>query len=658
MRTSSIRKPKADEAENGVPNHENQKKGNYEKGSIFEKEVSKIFDLMGFDIKLNWTSETAVNEIDILLTRKKPFGNEEEHYICECKNLNKKVGKKIVNEVKGVLLSMKDTRKNVRDAIIVSKQGFSKDAIEAAKEAKDLVIHLYTYEKLLAEVLDFNQYLNSLDRQYISDAKKIKYIEQDFLHGSRKEIIDGFKFVMKWLETTGTKQLLLLGDSGSGKTTFVKWLAYRMGKAYKENPEKAVLPYLIYLDNCGQIVDLSRLLSDNLKNNNVIPPNTDQFMKLLSSGKILFILDAIDIIIKRFDIQTLLDFLRQLNLFMKGDAKIILTARKHAFKNNVEVEKIFGMPISNCFFEESDNLYQKDNLDESECEIVQLKEFLLPQIEAYFEKKFHGKGNKFYQTFQNRYDFIAISSRPMFLEMIVNELFGSDQNGKSKTDREIYRKLLYLLERKSRWDILYGDIGHLMEDLAYSLWKNDLQSIDYSALSLLIANYMISNKIANIDDLNTIDFEVRSTAFLVRDDDGNYSFAHKSLLEYLIARKVAREFNRLNFDILDMQLLSEGTIYFLQQMIDESTILRISKKILSEENSGKIFNNALFTFFLIQRKRLLGLSISSKKYTEISQIEEEKFWRDVNALLPREINIRDVFLKEWKSVCKIGRRSL
>ena len=50
-----------------------------EKGKSFEEKTAEVFKLMGFEVELNKERETAGNEIDIFLKKKKILGNKYEY---------------------------------------------------------------------------------------------------------------------------------------------------------------------------------------------------------------------------------------------------------------------------------------------------------------------------------------------------------------------------------------------------------------------------------------------------------------------------------------------------------------------------------------------------------------------------------------------------
>jgi hypothetical protein len=85
---------------NRPTDEELRKKGaeRVEKGKSFEEKTAEVLKLMGFEVELNKERETAGNEIDIFLKKKKSLGNKYEYYVCECKDWKDKVGKDIVNK--------------------------------------------------------------------------------------------------------------------------------------------------------------------------------------------------------------------------------------------------------------------------------------------------------------------------------------------------------------------------------------------------------------------------------------------------------------------------------------------------------------------------------------------------------------------------------
>lgn len=72
--------------------------------------------------------------------------------------------------------------------------------------------------------MDFNTYLSSLIQNFEFDPLYDLYIEQDFFPERDLKEINSFRFVEQWQEKPDRKQFSLLGDYGTGKTSFAKKL--------------------------------------------------------------------------------------------------------------------------------------------------------------------------------------------------------------------------------------------------------------------------------------------------------------------------------------------------------------------------------------------------------------------------------------------------
>jgi hypothetical protein len=112
----------------------------------------------------------------------------------------------------------------------------------------------------------------------------------------------------------------------------------------------------------------------NLDDGQVKPPNKKLFLKLLSEGKILLIIDAFDQIDNTINLQTAFYFINKLNKSLEGDAKVIITARTYSFRNSSEIDRIFVNQQTGTHFNEFFRHF-KGGKRNSDFEIVYLKKF-------------------------------------------------------------------------------------------------------------------------------------------------------------------------------------------------------------------------------------------------------------------------------------------
>ncbi|UCH93660.1 MAG: NACHT domain-containing protein [Candidatus Aminicenantes bacterium] len=410
----------------GIPyEDEDQEVSRYEKGKSFERKVGDIFILMGFEVEYN--REIAGNEIDVFIKEKRKIGKKYAYYICECKDWGQKVGVDVVRDIFTLRESVNEEFKSngmgkYCEAIIVSIKGFTEEAINYAESVG---ITFYTYNQLLAELMDFDTYLTVLIQNFEGSELQRLYIQQDFIPERTLEEINSFSFVEKWLKEAGRKQFSLLGDYGTGKTSFAKVLAYKMAKAYKEEYEKSRIPFLVNLRDCKGAFSLKNLLHQQLINSNVKPANEEIFLKLLTEGQILLIFDAFDEIANMSNAEIALSNLKQLNQAVSGDAKVILTSRSNYFMDNDEVDRILNLKKHGInFFFEKKNILLWEIYWEPEYEIVYLKEFSESQVREYLQKAMPDDWEAAYKKIRSTYIYNLrdVFSRPLLLDVIVKTL--------------------------------------------------------------------------------------------------------------------------------------------------------------------------------------------------------------------------------------------
>ncbi|UCH94508.1 MAG: NACHT domain-containing protein, partial [Candidatus Aminicenantes bacterium] len=398
-------------------NNEYQEIDRYGKGKSFEQKVGEIFKSMGFEVAYN--RSIAGNEIDILIKRKRRFGSRNEGYICECKNRIKKVTKNEVlhyaTEQKAIINYSREQNIDDFDLMIVSSSGFTDNAKQTAES---LGVILKTYNEILSELMDFDTYLTSLINDFEGSDLQRLYIQPDFFTERKREVINGFKFVEEWLKQPESKQFSLLGDHGTGKTSFAKVLTYKMATAYKKEPEKNRVPFLVDLKECKGAFSLKNLLKQNLESGEVEPPSADKFLKLLAEGHVLLIFDAFDEMATVSSGETTLSNFKQLNEAVRGNAKVILTSRTHYFRDKDEVERILKQHEIDGISHSASRLMREIS-GKSEYEIVHIKEFSDTHVQEYLQKAMGNEWKTAYQKIKSTFNLNDLCYHPVLLDMIV-----------------------------------------------------------------------------------------------------------------------------------------------------------------------------------------------------------------------------------------------
>jgi len=76
-----------------------------------------------------------------------------------------------------------------------------------------------------------------------------------------------------------------------------------------------------------------------------------------------------------------------------------------------------------------------------------------------------------------------------------------------------------------------------MAELAMKMWAEGTPGIHHSKLPIW---EFFKNKILAQEDLNALNYEIRTCSFLNRDSNGNYGFIHESFKEFFVAKEICR----------------------------------------------------------------------------------------------------------------------
>jgi len=91
--------------------------------------------------------------------------------------------------------------------------------------------------------------------------------------------------------------------------------------------------------------------------------------------------------------------------------------------------------------------------------------------------------------------------------------------------------------------------------------------------------------------------EVRTAIFLRRDDQGNYAFAHRSFLEFFLARHLAGRLRSGEPEVLHLRRLSREVITFLCHLAEPQRLLSIAREILAAPYQKRISENTLQIYY-------------------------------------------------------------
>lgn len=391
--------------------------------------------------------------------------------------------------------------------------------------------------------------------------------------------------------------LLLLADTGIGKTVVLKRLAYEfclqvIDSKYSRFP--LFLNLRMYLDtrldNPATLPNRTKdqesqrrfraILIDWLQNELGIPILWRDFVKLLKDGKLLLLLDGFDEMCRDASYEVIRECLSLLSIIQTRDSKIALSARTHFFSSERSMFNAFhsaGIEFRNA------QLLTLRKFEESDIE--QLVLWRLGQNEQVRWRQ---------MVREERLGVDYLCRRPFLLDFLIKFI----QNDEDYTPSKVYDSLLSAWYERDEWRFkqFLSDFKEEIERNLSSLysyvfknsesvtgeevqpptdvadaaktqdkpWHESVLEHFLEILALRMRNRegddsegIHADNIADeIQDcfqlmpnifLNFFEYCIRTCSFMARSDDGCYSFIHDSVQAYFAARHIRNELNATRF---------------------------------------------------------------------------------------------------------------
>jgi len=383
---------------------------------------------------------------------------------------------------------------------------------------------------------------------------------------------DLFAFVTEWLAAPDRNQLTLLGDFGTGKSSFGLWLTYTLACRIVRQDIATHIPIFVSLRNHVGALDVREIIVSTLVNDYGVRNATfEAFQKLADAGRLLVIFDGFDEIATLSDPVYTLRLLRELNSIVRRYSKVILTCRTHFFRTEQEARNQVGRGIdqreSELFAEQQGRINY---------EIIHLQEFSPPQISEFLLKHFAGdakRAESTMATMHDTYNLWDLAKRPVLLEMIL-KVFPRLQ--RRMGDQLITPAVLYQ-EYVQDW---IGEVAKGNEELldplskrrfcvglAKWMYQEGLERLPYAELENAVKEYFRERPIGTYAAL---DVEIRTCTFLNRDAEGNYQFVHRSFMEFFVAEICAVEVQTMSYDLFATTLLTFEIRNFLRGLVPQT----------------------------------------------------------------------------------------
>lgn len=426
-----------------------------------------------------------------------------------------------------------------RDSGVISRLIHSGDPApeDLVREAAARRIHLMRFSAY-QEVMDFGPLLArqrsrlETDTVYFPDL----YVPQrmKFQEGNREtETDEALEQMIAWIAAPEGRFILTLGDFGTGKSFLLRQLSLRLAA------EGRLIPVLIEMHNLEKSRSLDQLLGQHFAQERVDDFSPARFRYMLAQGRIALLFDGFDELAMRVTYDRAADHFDTLLQAAEGAAKVVVTSRRQHFVSEQQVKSAMG--------EEVDRIPGR--------RIATLLHFSERQILAFLKR--HSRGNQ--ARAQKRFDLLrevkllGLAETPRMLSFIA-ELPEAELE-KARTGKEeisapwLYQKLLdrWLGHETKRVNPRGAQPGLSPEqrwkavtELALHLWREHDHTLGLRELTRDVTLVLDDlSKPLTESERATAAFQVGSGTLLVRDENGNFSFIHQSVLEWLVARDAA-----------------------------------------------------------------------------------------------------------------------
>jgi len=440
---------------------------------------------------------------------------------------------------------------------LVTARRISRAARDEVEKEENRHLECYTFDELIDQDADFSGYLDwleaevkrrEIDKKYVPLActkEEFDPLSQRQIGVSRYDERDGWidGYIDLWLDDPAKEHISILGEFGTGKTWFAfhyAWTALqRYLDAQKRGVERPRLPLVITLRDYAKALNVENVLAGFFFTQHNIRLNSEVFDQLNSIGKLLLIFDGFDEMAAKCDRQQMINNFWELAKVVAPGAKVILTCRTEHFPEAKEGRALLNAELQASTANLTGETPQFEVLELEKFNDEQIRQVLLLQAEPTTVE--HVMSNP---------QLLDLARRPVMTELIL-EALPDIEAGKPVDMSRVY---LYAVRRKMERDIKaertftsLADKLYFLCELSWEMLSTDEMSLNYRLFPDRIRR-LFGSVVREEKDLDHWHFDMMGQTMLIRNADGDYTPAHRSLLEFFVAYKFAAELGVLADD--------------------------------------------------------------------------------------------------------------
>jgi WD40 repeat protein len=342
-----------------------------------------------------------------------------------------------------------------------------------------------------------------------------------------------------WLRVDAARLVVVLGDFGRGKTSFLRQLTRQL---HTELPDLA--PVLVELRHLEKGPTLDDLLGQHLVRQGVEDFSQAKLRYMIDKGRLALLFDGFDELELRVGYDSAADYLQSLLNSLTGQAKVVLTSRTQHFRSTRQVHAAVRTALG-------DRVESRTG-----SRVAILEDFTTSQILEFLTKLYQGDAARA----QRRFDLIShiaglleLTRNPRMLafvaELTDERLLAVAPEGGELTPGGLYEEIIdYWLANEEQRQSHSQGLAALTKDerfevcvnLALHMWRTNQSSISLRELTDEVVATLTSLSERGFTDAQAA-HSIASGSLLVRSDDESFQFVHLSVMEWLVAAHAARE---------------------------------------------------------------------------------------------------------------------
>ncbi|UJB70379.1 NACHT domain-containing protein [Acaryochloris sp. 'Moss Beach'] len=465
-----------------------------------------------------------------------------------------------VADVKALAQAVKDQQ--THEGWLVSSRRMSKAARDWVTQAENVHLACYTFDELLDQDADFSGYLSWLEEEILRRKINEQYVplactKEEYSPETQQQIASNFYgkadgwidgYVDVWLDDPAKEHISVLGEFGTGKTWFTLHYAWKALQAYQKAKQKGTerprLPLVIPLRDYAKAVSVESLFSEFFFRKYEIPlPGYSAFEQLNRMGKLLLIFDGFDEMAARVDRQQMINNFWELAKVVVPGSKAILTCRTEHFPEAKEGRNLLGAELKASTAALTG--------EPPQFEVLELEKFNEDQIRQVLSFR---ADERAVQQIMGYPQLLDLARRPVMTELIL-EALPEITAGKPSDLARVY---LYAVRRKMERDIRadrtftsLADKLYFLCELSWEMILSNQMRLNYKLFPERIRQ-LFGSVVQEQTDLDHWHYDMMGQSMLIRDAEGNYSPAHRSLLEFFVAYKLVAMLGVLESDFLEV----------------------------------------------------------------------------------------------------------